>query len=176
MIAYCSIGNTPEDFLSSGFLFLGFALVGAVSEFRFLLTMVETLLHFSVVDGCFRDFDGMDESLRVRANVRLHAEVPLVALLRLMHLRIALALPVLRAWRCCHNRRIGDGAMLHRDPPHREEIIHNLEETFLQSVLLQQMAKVEDRGFVGNTVAKEINAKEFLERIAIVDCNSFQKF
>ena len=48
--------------------------------------------------------------LAVHTDVRLGAEVPLVALLRLMHLRVALAAGVLRRTGRMNNRRVHNGA------------------------------------------------------------------
>jgi hypothetical protein len=48
--------------------------------------------------------------LAIHTDVRLGSEVPLLALLRLMHLRIALAARVLRRTGRMNNRRVYDGA------------------------------------------------------------------
>src|SRR6266542_7124340 len=48
----------------------------------------------------------------VHANVRLHPEVPLIALLRLVHLRIALTLRVLGRTRRRDDRRVHNAAAL----------------------------------------------------------------
>jgi hypothetical protein len=48
--------------------------------------------------------------LGINADVRLHAEMPLIAFLRLMHLALLLAFPVLGRGRCGEQRGIDDGA------------------------------------------------------------------
>ena len=52
---------------------------------------------------------------RVHADVGLQTEVPLVSLLRLMHLRVAFARAVLGRRRRMHNGRIDDRARLDLD-------------------------------------------------------------
>jgi hypothetical protein len=55
--------------------------------------------------------DGMHHRLlAIHTDVRLGSEVPLLALLRLMHLGIALAARVLRRTGRMNNRRVYDGA------------------------------------------------------------------
>jgi len=88
----------------------------------------------------------------VHANVRLHPEVPLVALLRLVHLRVALAVPVLGRARCRNDRRIDDRAGLQALALTRQVRVHALQDLRRELVRLQQPAEVEDRGLVRDVV------------------------
>jgi len=115
----------------AGCAFLLVALVRTVPELRLLFSVVEAILHVAIRHGGFRDFDRMHEALRVRTYVCLHAEEPLVPLLRLVHLRIALLLLVLHARRSCHDGGICDGAVLHGDAASGKKIIHDDEKLFL---------------------------------------------
>ena len=54
--------------------------------------------------------------LAVDTDVRLHAEIPLIAFLRLMHLGVALPSPVLGRGRRGDDRRIHDGACANLQP------------------------------------------------------------
>src|SRR5499433_4316545 len=65
----------------------------------------------AVVNVGRRDFDGMNQlALAVDPEVALHAEIPLPALLRLMHPGIARARGILRGGRGGDDRRVDDGA------------------------------------------------------------------
>lgn len=86
----------------------------------------------------------------------LHTEVPLVAFLRLTHLRIPLLLLVLRGRRSGNERGIHNGALLHEVSPPLEQGIHDLQKLLLQLVLLQEVSEVEDRGLIGDGVTEEI--------------------
>ena len=86
--------------------------------------------------------------LRIHADVRLHPNTPLIALLRLVHLRIPRPRAVLR------RRRHLDGACVHNRPrlqlmPQRSQVRVDLSKQRLaKTVLLQQVAKVQDRRLV----------------------------
>ena len=61
-----------------------------------------------------RGRDRMNQlGLAIHTNMRLHAEVPLVALLRLMHLGIPRLGPVLRRTGRTDDSRVHDGASAH---------------------------------------------------------------
>ena len=87
--------------------------------------------------------------LRGHTDMRLHPEGPPIALLRLAHLRVPCARAVLR------RRRRGDDARVHDRPslqpmPERGQVrVDLLEQRLAQSVLLQQVAEVQDRRLVG---------------------------
>jgi hypothetical protein len=55
--------------------------------------------------------------------VHLHPEVPLIALLRLMHLGIAFLLGVLGRGRRMDDRRIHNGAFAHKQSPLRKQAV-----------------------------------------------------
>ena len=92
------------------------------------------------------------------AGLRLHAEIPLVALLGLVHLRIPLPLFVL----CGAGRRdqggIHDRALPHRHAPSAEVSLDGLKDFLPQLVLLQQVAKGQDCGLIRDPVTDQLDA------------------
>lgn len=169
MIACRLISHAPEDLRLPRFLFLLLALICGISELRLLFTMVETILHLSVMHGRFGDFDRMHETFRVRADVRLHAEVLLVAFLRLVHLGVTLLVLVLCARRSGDDRGIGDRAMPHGDSFPFQNAVHDDQKLLLQFVFLQKMTEVQNRRLIGDTVSEKIDLQKLLEGVAIVD-------
>jgi len=144
--------------------------VPLIPEDRPLLSVKEEMELRAVMDVRCRSRNGVhDAGIAVHANVSLHAEVPLVALLRLVHLGVSLAFPVLRGARGSNERGIHDGASPHEAASLLEQCVHDLQEPFLQLVRFEQVPEVEDRCFVGNGVTEEINAEELLEGAAVVD-------
>ena len=85
----------------------------------------------------------------VHPDVRLHPEIPLLALLRLMHLRVPCAAPVLRRRRRVDDARVNDRPRAQPMAARRQVRIDLLEQTLAQAVLLQQMPEVQDGGLVG---------------------------
>lgn len=64
---------------------------------------------------------------------------------------------------------IDDRALLHEVPFSLEQGVHNLQELFLEFMLLQEVTEVEDRRLVGDGVTEQIDPEELLEGAAVVD-------
>ncbi len=64
------------------------AIVAAVRQHRLFVSGDQGFQHRMVRDAGRRDFHRPDNALRIRRHTRLHPKVPLVAFLRLVHLRI----------------------------------------------------------------------------------------
>src|SRR5881628_3038485 len=89
----------------------GLARVRRIAPHAPFLTVYQPRQDVTVMDVGGRDFDGMNElALAIDAEVPFHAEVPLPALLRLMHPGIARAGGVLRGRRGGDDRGIDDRA------------------------------------------------------------------
>jgi len=86
------------------------------------------------------------------------AVVPLVALLGLVHLRIALALFVLGGTGGGDQGGIDDAALPHRHAPSAEMCFDRLKNLLAYIVLLQQVAKGQDRRLIRDPVADQIAA------------------
>ena len=85
----------------------------------------------------------------VHANVRLHAEVPLVALLGLVHLRVPLAVLVLGGAGRGDQGGVHHGAALEQQATGHQPGVDASQNLRRQLVLLQQVAKAQDGAFVG---------------------------
>lgn len=86
--------------------------------------------------------------LAVDTNMRLHPKVPLVALLRLMHRRIASALLVLRRGRRVDQGRMYDGSARHGQSVLRQILVHPLKQRVAEILALHQVVKLADRRLV----------------------------
>ncbi len=96
----------------------------------------------------------------VDSDVRLHAEKPLFSLRRLMHLRVALALFVLRRTRCTDDGRIDNRPGRDLDAAASEVLVHTHQQLLSQFVFLQQMAKFAYRGLIRRSFHSQVNADE----------------
>lgn len=108
-------------------------------------------------------------AVHVNADVPLHAEVPLVPFLCLVHLGVSLLVPVLRGGGCCNDRGIDDRPVFHEQSVPLKEVIDDLEHLLLETMLFEQMPEVEDGGFIGDSVTEQINVEELLEGVSVVD-------
>ncbi len=110
--------------------------------------------------------------------MRLHAEVVLVALLGLVHLRIELAVLVLRRTERVNDRGSDDAALAQQQAALAQIAIDDLQNPTGQRVFLQQAAEVEDGGFVRDPIqvqsGKVAQDRHFVEsflhrRIAVAE-------
>ena len=101
--------------------------------------------------------------------MRLHAEIPLVALFRLVHLGIARLVRVFGRSRRTDDGRIDDRAGGHLQPLGGEMPLHLGEQPPAQIVRLQQVAEAAHRRLVRNRLAAEVDADETPHRQRIVE-------
>ena len=142
-------GNVPYHLQAPGFGPPVHSLVASVSKGILLLPVQQSCSLSDVVDVGRRADDRMHQArLGIHADVCLHPEVPLVALLRLAHLRVALALGVLgrtgRGNQCGIHQRAG----LEHEPLRGQMGVDRGENLRGQLLLLQQVAKPQDRRLV----------------------------
>ena len=125
---------------------IGMPLVGLIAPDAGLFAAQQMRQSQSVGDIGSRDQHGMDELVAaVDGDVRLHAEIPLLSLGRLVHLRIALAILVLRRARSTDDRGIHDRAVAHLDAVTGEVPVHRRKQLLAELVLLEQVAELADR-------------------------------
>ena len=118
--------------------------------------------------GCRRHRRVDELGLAVHAHVRLHPEVPVLSLLRLVHLWVPALLTVFgRTGRmdqgCIHNRAAAD--------PHPFGLqvqVHCPQNLFSQVVLFQQVAKLAHRGLVRHRLRSQINPRKLAQRRRVV--------
>jgi len=90
----------------------------------------------------------------------LHAEIPLVALLGLVHLRIPLPFLVLGRTGRRDQGGIHNRPLPHRHTPLAELDLDGLKNLLAQLVLLQQVAEGEDRGLIRDPIADQLDARK----------------
>ena len=104
----------------------------------------------------------------VDADVRLHAEVPLLALRRLVHLRIPLSILVLGRAGGTDDRRVDDGALGDLDASPTQVVVHRRQQHLAELVLLQQVPELADRRLVRRAFHAQIDADEAAHRDGVV--------
>ena len=104
----------------------------------------------------------------VHPDMRLHPEVPLVSLLRLVHLRIPFSPAVLRRRRRVNDARIHDRPRLQPMPERRQMHIDLLEQPHPQALRLQQVAEVQDRRLVRQRTA-QAQTRKAAHRLHLVE-------
>jgi hypothetical protein len=110
-----------------------------------------------IVDVGCRAFHAVHQArVGIHANVRLHAEVPLVALLGLMHLGITLAFDILSRARRRDQRGIHCRARLQQQPLVGQQVVDDAQHVGGQVMLVQQMPKPQDRALVGQAIEHAI--------------------
>lgn len=89
---------------------------------------------------------------RAHRDMGLHAEVPLIAFLDLMHFRVTLTAPILgRSWRI-DRRGIDVGPLAQRQTTPPQITVDHCKSPCRQLVLFQQTTELEDGGFVRNAL------------------------
>jgi len=107
--------------------------------------------------------------LLVHAYVRLQPEIPLVALLRLMHFPIARMRLVLRRTRCGDQGGIDQRAFAHQQSALDEHRVDLDQQRLGQVVGFQQMAKSHQRGGIGHALLAQVNVHKVAQCLRVVD-------
>ena len=117
-------------------------LVTSISKDYFLLAVQQAVSLGHIINIDRRADDGMHQArFCVHTNVRLHAEVPLVALLDLVHLGVALTSTVLSGARCRNQGSVHHCAALEQQTIGDQLGVDDLQNLQAQLVLLKQMSK-----------------------------------
>lgn len=134
------------------------------------LTMEQVRQYLGIVDISRRRDYGMDElGTAVDTDMGFHTEVPLIALARLAHLRIALLLLVLGGTRGANDTGINNGAAGNLQPVLLQILIDQVEQLVTQIVLLHQVAELADCGLVRYRLPTEVDADKLSQRAGIVE-------
>ena len=96
--------------------------------------------------------------LTIDTNMSLHAEVPLIAFLRLMHLRITDFILVLGRAGRIDDRCIDDGTGTHFQPIFLKILIDQYKQLIAQVMRFKQMAELTNRGLVRRRLASQVDA------------------
>ena len=87
-------------------------------------------------------------ALRVRADVRLHAKIPGIALLRLFHLRVSLMLLILRRTRRTDDAGVHNRPFMQQQTPLRQIALSQPEQRLRQPVCLQKVTELQYRRLI----------------------------
>ncbi len=163
-------GHMPVDRNTDVLLALGHALVARIGEDILLVAMQQILCpgHISHIGGG-ADHGVHQPRLGIDADMGLHAEMPRVAFLGLVHLGVAIPLGVLG-----RRRRLDDGRIHHRAAPQEQPLgrqvrVDGREDGFGELLVFEQAAELEQRRGVGCRLAAQIDANEAPDRLAVVD-------
>jgi len=179
--------------LLPGILAVGLLLVGTVIHLRqvrvflhFLVLVDDTIGRIAIGDMVIlsdqvcchrtvRDIGRCDDrrvdiaASRVYAHMQLRTEKPLVFLPDLVHLRVALALRVLRGRRRVDDRRVHDGAAMHHPAMLLEEFPARRKVPLAQSVVVDEPAELAQRRRVRHAFRREVHSHELPHGIVVVD-------
>ena len=161
--------DTPEDAGLAGQALELVVHVTLVAEHRPII-LTHKVRQLADVRGVGRrDRNRVHESgIDIGTDMDLHAEVPLVALLRLMHLGIALLVPVLRRGRRVDDSRIDHRAALEQQTALFERVIDDVHHLRGQPVTLEQVAELEDRRLVGHGIVGQVQTGKATHRLDLV--------
>jgi hypothetical protein len=145
--------------------------VARIGPHRFLLAVQQIghVLHVRLVGR--RGGDRVHQAaVGIHPDVGLHSEVPLVALLGLVHLRVTFTRTVLGGTGRGDDGRVHDAAALEHQALARQVGIDFLKEVIGQVIGLQQMAKVQDGCFIrdrlGQVQSREAaHARDLVQRL-----------
>lgn len=141
-------GDMPVN--TGGFRPLDRALVTDIRKHHSFFTVQQSVTLRDIVDIGRSADDGVHQAkVCIDADMRLHAEVPLVAFLGLVRLRILLTRAVLRRAGSSNQRGINDRAGLEHQAFGDLGGVDYGQQLNAQVVLFQKMAKPQDGGFVG---------------------------
>ena len=144
-------------------------LVAGVAKDICLLPVQQTVGLDHIVDMSGRAAHGVNQAgIGIDANVRLHAEEPLLALLALVHLRISLTAGVLGRARRRDQRGINHRAAAQHQTLGAQQEIHGRQNPLGQLVLLQHMTETQDGALVGQSVIPATQAGEVTEQRHVV--------
>lgn len=160
----------PFDIGADVFSPFAHALVAGVAEHD-LLCAVQQRVRLRDVSGVAGRADDRVHQTRghVDANMSLHAEIPFVALLGLVHFRIAFAIAVLGRWRRGDQSGVNDGALAHRQAFAGQMAVDFAEDALGQFMLLKQPPELQQRRRVGRRFMGQIDADKAADGLAVVD-------
>ena len=138
-------GNLPDDLATlmlGAFLHAGITGIGTDHVFVAVQQLID-LRDIGHIGRCAHH--AMHQArLFIHTDMGLHAEVPLIAFLGLVHFRVALAVLVLGRTRRMNQRGIDDGALAQRQAAITQIAIDHAQNPRRQLVFFQQATEVED--------------------------------
>lgn len=140
------------------------ALVARIRKDNLFFTVQQRMALGDIIDVSGCPDDGVHQTgLRVHPNMGLHAEVPLIALLNLVHLGVAFTALVLGRARCSNQGGIHHGARLEQQAMGGQLGVDDLQNLWAQFVLFEQMTKSQDADPVRNALGAADTSKVAVE-------------
>ena len=145
------------------------ALVARIAKHRRLVPVQQVLYRSQVMNVARRAHHTVGEArFSVHANMRLHAEVPLVAFLRLMHFGVPFSTAVLGGGRGGDQGGVHNGALTQKQAAFGQMRIEGAEDDVGQLMGLQQTAELEDSGGIRCGLACQVDADKAADGLAVV--------
>ena len=141
--------------------------VARIAQHHFLLTMQQRVRLRDIVHVGRCAHDRVHQAGHVHANVGLHPEVILIVLLGLMHLGVPRACGVLGGTGRLNDRGIHDRALAHHHALVLKQQVDRFKRIGGDVVLLQQVAKVQDRRLVRDAATGERQLGKIADRSAV---------
>ena len=163
-------GHMPRDWFSDIFRPLFHTLIAGVTKRRDFIAVQQRvrLRHVGNIAG--RADNRMHQTRRgVHADVRLHPKVPVIAFFRLVHFRIALAIPVLRRRRRGDQRGVDDGSFAHHQAFLGQVPVDGIEDLARKPVGFQEVPELQQRRRVRRRLAAQVNSDEGADGLAVID-------
>ena len=105
----------------------------------------------------------------VYPNVQLRAKEPLVPFPGLVHLRVALALRILRGARRVDDRRVHDAPAVHHPAVLFKEFPARRKVPLAQSVVVDEFAELAQRRCIRHALRCKVQSHELPHRVAVID-------
>jgi hypothetical protein len=135
-----------------------------------LVSMHKRMCSRHVGDIARRAHDGMHEARgSINADCAFFPKCQVIALLRLVHLRVTLAILVLRRLRRGDQRGVNNSSLPHHQTFFGEVSVDCIEDLALQFICFEQVAKLEQHRRVRRRLPAQIDANENTNGLAVVD-------
>ena len=143
--------------------------IGRVTPDAGLTAMQQVRQHLAVMHIGRRLAHRVDQfAPAVHPDMRLHPKIPLIAFLRLMHLRVPLPVLVLRRTRRADNGGIDDGTGIYLHPILMQILGNQGKQPVTKIVPFQKVAKLADRRLVRRRLPPQVDAHKTTHRPRIV--------
>lgn len=146
------------------------ALVASVAEHHRFISMKQLVGLRHVGHVASSGYQRMGKArLGIGPDMRFHAEVPVLALLRLVHFRIAPLVTALGRRRCRDQGRVDDSPFAHHQAFAGQVPVDLIEDPPRLVVFLEQATELEQRRRVRRRLVRQVDADKAANGLAIVD-------
>jgi len=165
-----SLGDVPLHGRLGTFRSLFNPLVARIAEGRLFIAVQQGLGLRNIADMTGRPKHRMHQAgMDIDAKGRLHAKVPLVAFLALVHLRVALARLVLRRGRGGNQGRIDERAFSQHQSPGRKMVGNRIEDRLGQLMTFQKMTEVQQGRRIRRALPRQVDTDKGTNCLTVVN-------